>query len=120
MTDKKKSTPEGAPLTHINGSTSLGNNQMLVNILLDLVDEGRRVKRPKNGSIDRELRALISDKNRSGEDVIINVGDGYFRAGPDDRPALMEYLAKERSRAQQILDKADTMLRTWEALYDNI
>ena len=120
MNEKKKGTPEGAPVLHKNGSTSLGKNQMLVDILLDLLDEGHRIRRPKNGSIDRELRELISDKNRFGEDVIINVGNGYFRAGPDDRPALREYLAKERSRAKQILDKADTMEKTWEALYGNI
>ena len=120
ISEKKKGTPEGAPSQHKNGSTSLGKNQMLVDILLDLLNEGHRIRRPKNGSIDRELRDLIAQKNAAGDDVIINIGKGYFRAGPDDEPALREYLAKERSRAKQILDKADTMERTWEALYDNI
>ena len=118
--EKKKGTPEGAPVQHKNGSTSLGKNQMLVDILYDLLDEGHRVKRPKNGSIDRELRELIAQKNAAGDDVIINIGEGYFRAGPDDGPALREYVAKERARAKTISDKAETMMETWEALYGNI
>ena len=93
---------------------------MLVNILFDLLDEGHRIKRPKNGSIDRELRELIAQKNAAGDDVIINIGEGYFRAGPDDGPALREYVAKEKARAKTIKEKADTMMRTWEELYDNI
>ena len=116
-TEKKKGTPEGAPSQHINGSTPLGKKQWLVDILIDLINEGHRVKRPKNGSIDRQLREIIAEKNKSGEDVIINIGRGYFRATEDDGPALREYVNKELHRADEIRDKANTILKTWERRY---
>ena len=120
MNEKKKGTPGGAPINPTNDSTPLGKNQMLVDILLDLLNEGHCIKRPKNGSIDRELREVIAQKNAAGDDVIINIGKGYFRAGPDDGPELREYVAKEKARARTIESKAETMLKTWEELYDNI
>ena len=115
--DKRKGTPEGAPHTHINGITPLGKKQWLVDILVDLINEGHRIKRPANPSIDRQLREVIAEKNRTGEDVIINVGKGYFRATEDDGPELREYVNKELHRADEIRDKAITMLKTWEGRY---
>lgn len=115
--DKRKGTPEGAPVSQGNGTTPLGKKQWLVDILVDLINEGHRVKRPKNGTIDRQLREVIAEKNRTGEDVIINVGKGYFRATEDDGPELREYVNKELHRADEIRDKAITMLKTWEGRY---
>lgn len=114
----KKSTPEGAPLTQFKSTPSASKNQQLAEFLLGCIgDRAHPVKRPRNRSVDRILRGLISEKNAAGEDIIINNGDGYYRAGPDDRPAVFDYWVKETHRAKEIKNKADTMMATYTTIY---
>ena len=80
-------------------------------------DREHPLKRPKNPSLDRVLRGLIAERNAAGEDIIINNGDGYYRAGPDDRPAVFEYWVKETHRAKEIKKKADVMMATYTTIY---
>lgn len=120
--ENKKCTalPEETPHNQklIYGNTPGNKNQWLAEFLLEHIgDRDHPLKRPKNPSLDRELRGLISERNAAGEDIIINLGDGYFRAGPDDRPAVFEYWVKETHRAREIKNKADTMMATYKAIY---
>ena len=80
-------------------------------------DREHPLKRPKNPSLDRVLRGLISEKNAAGEDIIINCGGGYFRPGADDRTAMFEYWVKETHRAAEIKRKADVMMATYTMIY---
>ena len=117
-TKNKKGTPGGAPISQIKDTPPGGKNQWLAEFLLSHIgDREHPIKRPKNPSLDRELRGLISERNAAGEDIIVNLGDGYFRAGPDDRPAVFEYWAKEKHRAKEIAKKADTMMNTYIEMY---
>ena len=119
--NKKKESTTGAALTiqkQFNGNTPGGKNQQLAEFLLGCIGgRAHPVKRPRNSSVDRILRGLISEKNAAGEDIIINNGEGYFRAGPDDRPAVRQYWIKETHRAAEIKKKADTMMATYTAIY---
>ena len=121
LTNKRKSsTSEEAPLNlrRLNGTPPGGKNQWLAEFLLSHIgDRNHPIKRPKDPSLDRALRGLIAEKNAAGEDVIVNNGEGYFRAGPDDRPAVFEYWIKETHRAREIKNKADTMMATYTAIY---
>ena len=116
---KKKDAPFGTPIPKQDyGTTPVREKQWLAEILLDLVgDREHPMPRPKNPSVDRCLRGLISEKNAAGEDILINLGNGYFKAGPDDGPALKEYVYKELHRADEIRNKAYTMLETWKGRY---
>lgn len=121
QTNKKSmALPEETPhhLKLINGNTPGGKNQQLAEFLLGCIG-GREhpIKRPRNSSVDRILRGLISERNAAGEDIIINNGEGYYRAGPDDRPAVFEYWIKETHRAKEIKKKADVMMATYIAIY---
>lgn len=120
-TKNKKSAayPEGTPHTPlINGNTPGSKNQELAEFLLGCIGDGTHpVKRPRNSSVDRILRGLITERNAAGEDIIINNGFGYFRAGPDDRPAVLEYWMKETHRAREIKNKADMMMNTFIEMY---
>lgn len=117
-TKNKKSTPEGAPLTHLKSTPSESKNQQLAKFLLGCIgDRMHPVKRPHNRSVDRILRGLISERNAAGEDIIINSGEGYYRAGPDDRPAMFEYWVTETHRAKEIKHKADVMMATYVEIY---
>ena len=114
----KKSTPGGAPDRQVKDTPPRSKRQELAEFLLGCIgDSTHPVKRPRNASVDRELRGLIAERNAAGEDIIINNGEGYFRAGPDDRPAVFEYWIKETHRAREIKNKADTMMATYTAIY---
>jgi len=117
--NKKKSTSGEAPILRQDYDTTPGSKtQWLAEILLDFIgDREHPLKRPKNPSVDRALRKLIELKNITGEDIIINLGDGYFRPGPHDGPAVREYLAKERERARTITIKANTIEATYKGRY---
>lgn len=120
LTEKKSSTAEAVPLNPklLNGNTPGGKNQWLAEFLLDRIgDRDHPIKRPKDPSVDRMLRGLISERNAAGEDIIINNGDGYYRPGADDRPAVFEYWVKETHRAREIKNKADTMMATYISIY---
>jgi len=122
MTKNEKGTPAGAPIPKQDYGTTPGSKaQWLAEFLLDNIgDREHPMKRPKDGSVDRYMRGLIMEKNAAGEAVIINLGDGYFHAGPDDGPAVKEYALKELHRAHEIEKKARKMLDTWEVLYGNL
>lgn len=114
MTGKKKSTPSGALIPGQDyGITPEEKSE--AEILFDRIGtgSGRALKRPASRRIDRQLRRLISEANKSG-DCIINTGGGYFRPGEDDEAAFQEYAAKERHRAREILRK----VRRMEAEFD--
>lgn len=121
QTNKKRSgTPGGAPHHQklINGNTPGSKNQWLAEYLLEHIgDREHPMKRPKNPNVDRVLRGLIAERNAAGTDIIINNGEGYFRAGPDDRPAVYEYWVKETHRAKEIKNKADKMMATFTTIY---
>lgn len=120
MTNKKSTAlPEEIPhQRQINGNTPGSKNQQLAEFLFGCIGSRKHpVKRPRNSSVDRILRGLISEKNAAGEDIIINNGGGYYRPGPDDRPAMFEYWVKETHRASEIKKKADTMMATYTMIY---
>lgn len=121
MTNKKSMTlPEETPHHQklINGNTPGGKNQQLAEFLLNCIgDREHPIKRPRNRSVDRIFRGLISERNAAGEDIIINSGEGYYRAGPDDRPAMFEYWVAETHRAKEIKHKADVMMATYVEVY---
>ena len=117
---KSMALPEEVPhhLKLLNGNTPGSKNQWLAEFLLDNIGgRDHPLKRPKNPSLDRELRGLIAERNAAGEDIIINSGDGYYRAGPDDRTAVFDYWVKETHRAKEIKKKVDTMMATYTAIY---
>ena len=73
---KKKSTPGGAPLNLklINDTPPGSKNQWLAEFLLDHIgDRDHPMKRPNNRSVDRVFRGLITERNATGQDTIINV-----------------------------------------------
>lgn len=75
------------------------------------------IRRPDNKSVDRELRDMISKANAKGA-LIINVGGGIYIARPwepEERRECEEYIAKEKSRAYQLLGKTLHMEKTLEA-----
>ena len=114
----KKSTPGGAPDRQVKDTPPRSKRQELAEFLLGCIgDSTHPVKRPRNASVDRELRGLIAEKNAAGEDIIINNGDGYYRAGENDRAAVFEYWVKETHRAAEIKKKADTMMATYTTIY---
>ena len=120
-TDKKSAVyPKATPHNQrqFNGTPPGSKNQWLAEFLLEHIG-GREhpLKRPKDPSLDRELRGLISERNAAGEDIIINNGEGYYRAGPDDRPEVLEYWMKETHRAREIKNKADMMMNTFIEMY---
>ena len=114
----KKSTPGGALNRQDKNTPPKSKTQELAEFLLGCIDDSTHpVRRPKNASVDRELRGLIAERNAAGEDIIINNGDGYYRAGENDRAAVFEYWVKETHRAAEIKKKADTMMATYTTIY---
>ena len=114
----KKSTPGGAPDRQVKDTPPRSKRQELAEFLLGCIgDSTHPVRRPKNASVDRELRGLIAERNAAGEDIIINNGDGYYRAGENDRAAVFKYWVKETHRAAEIKKKADTMMATYTMIY---
>lgn len=116
MNKKRAARPETVPPNQklINGNTPGSKNQWLAEFLLEHIgDRDHPLKRPKDPSVDRVLRGLIAKRNAKGEDLVINLGEGYFRPSPDDKPAFLEYYAKEKHRIKQTEKKLDTMFDTF-------
>lgn len=84
--DKKKSTPEGALISNQeHNNTPSSDPQAVAEILLGAIDNSDRpMSRPNNASVDRCFRKLIEERNNSGDDCIINIGEGYFRPVPGE------------------------------------
>ena len=116
-TNKKKSTPEGAPLTQLNGTTFEEKSE--AEILFDKIGTGasRALKRPKDPKVDRQLRRLISQANLSGDDCIINSGFGYYRPGADEKADLEIYLRKEMHRIRELKLRALRMSLAYNRRY---
>lgn len=122
--EKKKSAPGGTQIPEQDYSTTPGSDvQWLAEILLEMIDDMdpvRAMKRPVNPNIDRALRRMIANKNSSGEDVIINVGNGYFKpdvTNEEDRLAYNAYRARELKRAKTIIETIATMDKTFYGRY---
>ena len=110
--EKKKGTPEGAPINPTNGTT-LGNDvQLLSEIWFDQIGKhSRPVKRPASQRVDRAFRRRVEEANLHG-DCIINIGEGYFRPSPDDDEGLFAYglyRARELKKAKAIIEKISAM-----------
>lgn len=66
---------------------------------------------------NRTFRQLVENANRSGKDLIINNGEGYFRPDiydPGDIKELHQYLDRETGRANEMLGKVKVMRTTME------
>ena len=114
--EKKKGTPGGAPIKdHIDFNTPGSKTQWLADILFNMIENdelmGKPIKRPLNRTVDRAFRKKVEKANREG-DVVINIGDGYFRPDRNDESdewAYRLYRAKELKRAKSIIDKIQSM-----------
>ena len=117
-TEKKKGTPEGAPVLTTNGTTSGVKNQILAQIWFEQIgdDRSKPLRRPKDPAVDRIFRRLIQEANNKG-DCIINNGEGYYRPGKDDMVELAEYLLKEQARAREIINKTIAMRQAYNRRY---
>lgn len=62
------------------------------------------------------FRTMVAEANKNG-DCIINLGDGYYRPGPDDEEELKHYLYRELHRADEITDKVDAMREAYYGRY---
>lgn len=77
------------------------------------------IKRPKNSSVDRAFREMISEANKNG-DCIINDGAGYYRPVKGDgfdEHCYNIYKAKELARARDIIDKIEAMDKAFYGRY---
>ena len=85
-------------------------SQWLAEVLYGcIVNEGLTIKRPKNASVDRELREMIAENVVRRKALIINSGNGYYVPSAEDLPLIREYIAKERARAKAITEKVDAV-----------
>lgn len=118
MTSKnEKGTPEGAPISRQrNGTTPGSKAQWLAEILFDMIGKyDKPIRRPKNPSVDRKFRILISEANKKG-DCIINDGAGYYRPKSGDgfdEHCYEIYRRKELARAKDIIEKIEAMDRAF-------
>ena len=114
---KKKSTPEGALIPQDNGTTSGEKSE--AERLFDRIGTGsaRAIQRPKDAKVDRQLRRLIADANHSGNDCIINDGNGYYRPGDEDEAEFEAYCAIQRRKAWQILHRINRMEKVFNRRY---
>lgn len=115
--EKKKGTPSGAPIPEQDYGTT-PEQKTQAEMLFDKISigSGRALRRPADPKVDRQLRRLIAEANKTG-DCIINDGAGYFRPGEDDDVAAEEYFAKERHRAREILRKVSRMQQSYDRRY---
>lgn len=120
MTDLKneKGTPFGAPIpTQDYGTTPEEKSE--AQMLFDRINEKRPIPRPGKPGVDRGLRKLIEEANRTG-DCIINNGSGYYRPNAEneiDEYAFHLYKAKELARARAIISKIEAMEKAFNRRY---
>ena len=73
-------------------------------------------------SIEKEFSDLVDIQNSKG-DVIINLGNGYYRPNPLSNPGDEEfnaYIAQEYERANAIIDKCNAMRNTYNSIIKQI
>ena len=69
----------------------------------------------RTGRSDRMIRREIEIENWNGDEIIINMGDGYFIPDPEKDSALVKsYINREFARAMQIGRKLQAMQRKAE------
>lgn len=87
--------------------------------LFESIGRGKenRTERPEKGSdTDRQLRRLVQEARESG-DLIINVGQGYYRpilTRTEELHETKEFFSKEDSRARKIFKRNRALKRTFE------
>lgn len=73
-------------------------------------------------SIAKEFSAYVDIQNLKG-DVVINLGDGYYRPNPmslKEHDEFNTYLSKEYERANTIIDKCIKMQFVYDSILDHI
>lgn len=120
MTTKKKDTPSGAPVsTKEYGTTPEAKSE--AERLFGMINTKVPVKRPKAPGVDRVFRQLIENANRNGDCIIPSgSGTGYYRLDPEneiDEYAFRIYKSKEFARARAIIDKLETMEKSFYGRY---
>ena len=73
-------------------------------------------------SIAKEFSDLVDIQNSKG-DVIINLGDGYYRPNPlSDKgdEEFNSYLAQEYEKVDAIIDRCVTMRNTYNSIIQHI
>lgn len=112
---KKKSTPEGAPISEQDyGTTPKGKSH--AEMMFARIRTGKENAMMTDRRSDRAFRALVARANKEG-DCIINNGYGYFRPGPDDAEEVKHYILAELHRAKEIEDKADAIREAYFGRY---
>ncbi len=92
-----------------------------MNELIELIPEGRDnpIKRSDlvkvSNLTDRAVRSMISQYNKSGEGLVLNMGDGYFRVTENDRLIVERAIRREISRSREI----ETTVRSMKRFLNN-
>lgn len=92
-----------------------------MNELIEMIPEGRDnpIKRSElvkvSNLTDRAVRNMISQYNKSGEGLVLNMGDGYFRVTENDRPIVERAIRREISRSREI----ETTVRSMKRFLNN-
>lgn len=73
-------------------------------------------------SISKEFSSYVDEQNLKG-DVVINLGEGYYRPNPlssIEHDEFSSYLSKEYDRANAIIDKCIKMQFVYDSILDHI
>lgn len=73
-------------------------------------------------SIAQEFSSYVDKQNSKG-DVVINLGDGYYRPNPlslEEVDEFNTYLNREYDRANAIIDKCIKMQFVYDSIIDHI
>lgn len=114
MKNKKKSAPVGTQILEQDHSTT-PERKSHAQKLFDRIGTGKK-NALKVDNKNWQFRALVANANMNG-DCIINVGNGYYRAGPDDKEDVSRYLWREMHRAEVIEDKVQAMREAYFGRY---
>lgn len=72
--------------------------------------------------IAREFSSYVDERNLKG-DVVINLGNGYYRPNPlsqEECDEFTQYLNQEYERANTIIDKCIKMQFVYDSILDHI
>lgn len=73
-------------------------------------------------SIAREFSSYVDKQNSKG-DVVINIGNGYYRPNPlspEEKDEFATYLSNEYDRANSIIDKCIKMKFVYDSILEHI
>lgn len=114
MKNKKKSAPVGTQILEQDHNTT-PERKSHAKILFDRIKVGKKnALKVDNRNI--HFRNLVANANLNG-DCIINIGNGYYRPGPEDEDELKYYLYREMHRAEAIEDKVQSMREAYYGRY---